>query len=518
MKLCKILSLPEGYFAFPFLEPGIFCFAQAHAYSEHRKENRLSPGELGYRIVDIGEGSDVVRVYLLVFPLTRSDGVSLIWGNPGVGVSTRLAEALLPAVDAGKVTEVPWDAGDDSKHIDISGAPKPTGVPEGDAHAKLRGRIVELWKRASIAPEKADLVGEDDVQLFPTGMAAIYRMHLALMQWRSGVVVPLGSIFHNTWHLQEEAPQGYKHFGRMDGAGKGLDELEAYLEAEAKEGRKITYAFVEFPSNPIMVSADLVRLRELADRFDFLLVVDDTLGSFCNIDLSAVADIVMTSTTKSFSGYADVMGGSLVFNPASRLYSSFKPVLEKYFLNEYYIGDAEKLLSNSMDYLERSTILNRNALALATWLDELKTKEPEYGVTKILYPTTSDTLDNYKRWMRKPTPEFTPGYGCLFSIEFGKKEDARTFYDHLGVFIGPHLGAHYTLAICFNELVLGKDPEVAKYHGTYGALLEQIRIAVGLEGEEELKEVFGAALEKVKEAKRGAYKELGVPSEGAVVA
>jgi cystathionine gamma-synthase len=502
MELCKTLPLPEGHFAFPFLEPDIFCFARDHAYSEHRQEHRLSPGELGYRVVDVGEGSDVVRIYLVVFLLTKFNGVALIWGNPGVGISTRLAEALLPAVGAGKVTPVSWDAGDDSKGLDISNAPKPTGVPEGQAHAKLRQRIVELWKRAATTPEKANLLKEEDVQLFPTGMAAIYRMHLALMLWRSGVVVPLGSIFHNTWHLYEEAPQGYKHFGRMDGAGGGLDEMEAYLEAEAEEGRKITYAFVELPSNPILVSADLGRLRELADRFDFLLVVDDTLGSFCNVDLSAVADIVMTSTTKSFSGYADVMGGSLVLNPASRLYASFKPVLEKCFLNEYFIGDAEKLLSNSADYLERSTILNRNALTLATWLDELKAKEPEYGITKVLYPTTSDTLDNYRRWMRRPTEEFAPGYGCVFSIEFGNKEDARIFYDNLEVFIGPHLGAHQTLAICFNELALGKDPEVAKYHGAYGATLEQIRISVGLEGEDELKKVFEVALEKVKVAKR----------------
>jgi len=518
MKLCGALSLPEGHFAFPFLEPGIFCFAQAHAYSAHRKEHRLTPGELGYRVVDVGEGDEKVRLYLLVFPLDKADGVSLIWGNPGVGISTRLAEALLPAVEAGKVAPVPWEAGDDSHSMNIASAPKPTGLHESEAHAKLRERVVYYWKRAAVTPEKADLVTADDVQLFPTGMAAIYRLHLALMQWRSGKVVPLGSIFHNTWHLQEEAPQGYKHFGRVDGTGKGLDEFEAYLEEEAKEGRKITYAFVEFPSNPIMVSADLSRIRQLADKFDFILVVDDTLGSFCNIDLSGVADIVMTSITKSFSGYADVMGGSLVFNPASPRYESFKPILKKAFLNEYFVGDAEQMLSNSEDYLKRSTILNRNALALATWLDELRTQEPEYGISQVLYPTTSDTLENYKAWMRKPTEEFTPGYGCLFSVDFHKKDDARIFYDSLDVFIGPHLGAHHTLAICFNELVLGKDLEVAAYHTAYGAHLEQIRVAVGLEPEEELKKVFRDALEKVKEARAGADKGLGVPSEGAVVA
>jgi cystathionine gamma-synthase len=503
MKLCPILSVPEGHFAFPFLEPGIFRYAQDYAYSEHRKEHRLTPGQLGYRIVDVGEGSEAVRLYLLVFPLAKADGVGLIWGNPGVGISTRLAEALLPAVDAGKVAVVPWDAGDDSKPIDVASAPEPTGLPEGEAHAKLRERIAGYWKRASITPEKADLVTADDVQLFPTGMAAIYRLHLALMGWRPGKVMPLGSMFHNTWELWKASPEGYKHFASVEGTGKGLDEFEAYVEEEAKEGRKISYAFVEFPSNPIVVSADLARVRQLADKFDFPLVVDDTLGSFCNIDLSGVADILLTSTTKSFSGYADVMGGSLVFNPASPRYASLKPVLKKLFRNEYFVGDAEKMLSNSEDYLQRSTILNRNALTLVTWLDELKTSEPEYGIRNILYTTTSDTLENYKVWMRKPTPEFTPGYGCLFSVNFGKLDDAMVFYDNLDVFIGPHLGAHHTLALCYNEM-LGKGPEEAKYHAAYGANREQVRISVGLEGEEELKKVFKDALEKVKEAKMGA--------------
>lgn len=519
MKLRTFLAIPETHSAFPFLSPDLFSYAQAYAYSEQRKEKRLSPGELGYRVVDVGEGPERVRIYLLVFPLAKADNVSLVWADPGLGVSTRLAESLLPAVDAGNLAEVPFDAGGDGgKPIDPRSAPAPTGVAEGEAHARLRERIVGLWKRASVAPETADLLGVEDVYLYPTGMAAFYRLHQALMRWRAGVVVPLGSIFHNTWNLQEQAPQGFKHFGGVDGASTGLDEMEAYLEGEAEEGRKISYAFVEFPSNPIMVTADVKRLRGLADKYDFVLVVDDTLGGICNVDLSAVADIVMTSTTKSFSGYADVMGGCLVFNPASPRYAQLKPVVEKAFFNEYFVGDAERLLKNNEDYLERSTILNRNAEALVAYVEELRTTAPEYGIQKVFYPTVLDTRANYEAFMRRPTEEFTPGYGCLFSIEFARKDDTRVFYDNLDVFQGPHLGAHHTLALCFNEMVLGKDPEVAKYHSAYGAALEQIRISVGLEGEEELKDVFLKGFEKVKEAREGADKALGVPTEGAVVA
>jgi cystathionine beta-lyase/cystathionine gamma-synthase len=43
-----------------------------------------------------------------------------------------------------------------------------------------------------------------------------------------------------------------------------------------------------------------------ADKYDVPVVIDDTIGSFCNIDVSPVADVIITSITKSVSGYANV--------------------------------------------------------------------------------------------------------------------------------------------------------------------------------------------------------------------
>ncbi len=47
-------------------------------------------------------------------------------------------------------------------------------------------------------------------------------------------------------------------------------------------------------------------MRFQADKYDIPVVIDDTIGSFCNIDVSPVADVIITSTTKSLSGYANV--------------------------------------------------------------------------------------------------------------------------------------------------------------------------------------------------------------------
>jgi cystathionine gamma-synthase len=58
----------------------------------------------------------------------------------------------------------------------------------------------------------------------------------------------------------------------------------------------------ECPSNPLLWTPDLQRIRRLADQYDLAVIVDDTIGSSANVDVSSAADVVVTSLTKSFSG------------------------------------------------------------------------------------------------------------------------------------------------------------------------------------------------------------------------
>jgi cystathionine gamma-synthase len=47
----------------------------------------------------------------------------------------------------------------------------------------------------------------------------------------------------------------------------------------------------------------------MADKYDFAVVVDETIGNFINIAVLDCADIVVSSLTKIFSGASNVMGG-----------------------------------------------------------------------------------------------------------------------------------------------------------------------------------------------------------------
>ena len=99
------------------------------------------------------------------------------------------------------------------------------------------------------------------------------------------------------------------------GTDAELDELEQLLEREAAADPSkppVLALFTEFPSNPLLRTADLPRLRRLADKYDFLVVVDETIGNFVNVDVLPYADIVVSSLTKVFSGAVNVMGGRSV--------------------------------------------------------------------------------------------------------------------------------------------------------------------------------------------------------------
>ena len=84
-----------------------------------------------------------------------------------------------------------------------------------------------------------------------------------------------------------------------------LDKLEAKLAG----GVHIQALYCEFPGNPLLISPDLQRIRAMADKYDFVVVCDDTIGTAVNVNTIPYVDVVCTSLSKLFSGTYNVMGG-----------------------------------------------------------------------------------------------------------------------------------------------------------------------------------------------------------------
>ncbi|KAK7989098.1 ankyrin repeat domain-containing protein [Apiospora arundinis] len=478
VEISKRIGVKEGHSVVAFLSPDVLASSREHAVSEWRKDKRLKDEDMKYHVVEIAG----LRLYVVEFPMSKMMGAIFMWQHAGLTFSTRLAEQLLPQADTFAYL---------GEFQNEQGVPTPTYLPEVESHELLRKRISGLLMRACVEDPKQP-VHPNDVYIYQTGMAAIVRFHETAIKVRPFPVVVFGAVFHSTWHYFEEEPTGMKHYGHCD--DNDLSEFEKYLD----EGGKCSYVFTEFPSNPILVSVDLVRLRKLAQKHGFYIVVDETVASFCNVDVLPVADAIITSLTKSFSGYADVMAGSIVLNPNATSYKDLKPRFTETFHNELFAGDADHLFKNSDDYLPRSIILNRNAAAMAAYF-QTQADDAKVPLTKVLYPGHASAATNLQPFLRKSTPDFPePGYGCLFSVEFETAEQTKTFYDSLAFHQGPHLGAHMTLTMPYNTMVLGRSDPV--YHASYGLSPNQIRFSAGLEDQDSLVAVCQRAITTLLEA------------------
>jgi cystathionine gamma-synthase len=151
-------------------------------------------------------------------------------------------------------------------------------------------------------------------------------------------------------------PAGVHFFGKGDEAD--LSSFESLLASK----QRIAAVFTEFPSNPLLRSHDLKRLAKLARQHDFLIIVDDTISSFANIDLLPYADIVVSSLTKIFSGRGDVMGGSMVISPQGRSAGLLRAALPSMHIPDLFYLDAITLERNSRDFVARTFRINNTAL------------------------------------------------------------------------------------------------------------------------------------------------------------
>ncbi|KAJ2811268.1 Cystathionine gamma-synthase, partial [Coemansia furcata] len=232
---------------------------------------------------------------------------------------------------------------------------------------RIAGALSEEEQRQGAQVER-NVTGltSDDVYLVATGMSAVYYTHLALLGMRGGKSVCFGFPYTDTLKILEKFGPGAYFLGH--GEGSDYDELEHLLERHAKSQDPIQAIFTECPSNPLLKTADLSRLRELADRYAVALVVDETIGSFANVDVLGWADVVVSSLTKVFSGDSNVMGGSIVLNPNRALYFPLRAAMDTVFEDLMWCEDAVFLERNSRDFMKRVPAINRNALAVAEML------------------------------------------------------------------------------------------------------------------------------------------------------
>ena len=332
-------------------------------------------------------------------------------------------------------------------------------APDPALEQTLRARL-SSWSGAPAA----------NISLHPSGMAAIFTAFEAVTARRPGRrTVMFGFPYTDTLKILSKFGPGVEFFPR--GGGEDLSQLSNLLKEE-----EIAGLFCEFPSNPLLRTPDLPALQQLAAHHGVPVIVDDTIGTFFNVNVLPHVDFVATSLTKAISGEGDVMAGALTVNPQG-LFASQLPGTSP---GGIYARDLAVLERNSRDFHERMRLANTTALQLARFL------QAHPAIDRVWYPGL-DPSPVYEQ-LRKPDG----GYGAVLSfLPRHAAQNTPRIFEKLQLSHGISLGTKYSLVCPYVQLAHYHELGWAKECGIDPHLL---RVAVGTEPWEDLKQRFEAAL------------------------
>lgn len=319
------------------------------------------------------------------------------------------------------------------------------------------------------------LEGAEEGIAFASGMAAVFASFAALLS-SGDHVVSARSIFGSTHSLFT------KYFNKWNIETTYFNaNTPQEVETVIQPNTKIIY--IETPTNPGLDVLDMEYLSEVAKNNNILLVVDNCFATpYLQKPIEFGADLVIHSATKLIDGQGRVLGGLIVGE--SDLINEIRP----FFRNS---GSALSpfnawVLSKSIETL--AVRLDRhceNALALSKHLEN----QPK--ICKVKYPflTSHPQYEIAKKQMLKGgnivTFELKEGIKaaqvflnqiqmCSLSANLG---DTRTIVTH------PATSTHSKLSIEERALV--------------GITDGLIRLSVGLENIEDIKQDIDQALEKI---------------------
>jgi cystathionine gamma-synthase len=357
------------------------------------------------------------------FPRGAADAAKKYWRHAGEGVSSRLAEAWL----------------------------QQAAQPDADEAKRIVRQRIAQWVG----------VPADCVLLFGSGMSAIYTVFRAINRTVPGRrSVQFGFPYVDTLKIQQDLGHGAHFFPRGD--RHDLRQLSDLLQSEP-----VSAVYCEFPSNPLLTSPDLPALADLVRRHGVPLVVDDTLGTYVNVDLRNVADVLVTSLTKYFTGAGDVLAGAAIVNPESPWYERLRDALDHEYEDVLWGGDALLLAQYSEDFPARVQQINRTAEQLVNFC------RSHPAVAEVYYPKYT-TPGNFAAVQRTGA-----GYGGLFSLLLRDPErNTQPFFDALRFCKGPNLGTYFSLCCPFTLLAHFDELDWAESCGVSRHLL---RFSTGLE-------------------------------------
>ncbi len=281
------------------------------------------------------------------------------------------------------------------------------------------------------------------------------------------------------------------------------------FEAAINEHTRLIFA--ETIGNPGLDVTDIRKLSELAHAHGLPLIIDNTAATAYLVrPIELGADIVVNSSSKYINGSSNAISGILTDGgkfrwdfekyPGLKEYAKFGTLAYTAKLRSGLFRNTGACLSPQNAFLNQIGLetlglrMQRecdNAAALSSWI---RTSYPEITVN---YPGLTESP-----WHVIAKEQFHGGYGAIFTLRTGSKENAFRLLNALKLpYQLSNIGDTRTLVIHPASTISLHSTQ--KQREDAGVFDDLIRVSVGIEDIEDLKEDFEQAVKQMKEENYG---------------
>ena len=343
------------------------------------------------------------------------------------------------------------------------------GVKKAFSEELFYGRLgtPTLW---ALEEALAELEGAKGAKIYPSGMAAITTSLLSVLKAGDHLLIA-DTVYEPTRKFADQF---------LPRLGIEADFFDPMAGASiAKLFKDNTRAvFLETPGSLTFEVPDLPAIAKAAHAHYMYVLCDNTWATpLYNNALEKGADISIHAVTKYIIGHADAMVGAALANARTHgllKYATFQ-------LGQLTGPDDAYLALRGLRTLEvRLKQHQQNALEIARWL------EGHAMVERVLHPALPP-CPGHQVWKR----DFTGATG-LFSIilKAGELKNMGAFCDQMA-----HFGMGFSWG-GFESLVLPQEVTPVRSATRWDATGPLIRLHIGLEDVEDLKEDLDAALKR----------------------
>jgi cystathionine gamma-synthase len=251
--------------------------------------------------------------------------------------------------------------------------------------------------RLAVETKLAAIEGAKTAIAFSSGMAAINALLENILEPDTHILIP-DNCYHGTKNLVSKFFKRWKvSFTEVD-----MTKIEN-IANNLKENTRLIW--IETPSNPQLKITDIEAVVALAQKNNIVTVTDNTFATpLIQRTLDMNVDYTMYSSTKSFSGHSDILGGVVLTNHDNESSNNIRA----------YQQDAGAVPSPFDCWLLNRSLATfplrfekqcSNAFAIAEYLQTFS------QIEKVYYPglVTHDNHDIAKKQMKN-------GFGSIVSI------------------------------------------------------------------------------------------------------